>query len=65
MSLKAPPESQGLCSEWGSQHIWNLATGCSHELCPVLGTEQETITLHRQILLLLGLLHITVVLVSI
>lgn len=63
MSPEAHLESPSLFSEWGSQYIWGLATGCSHELRPVLGTEQETITLRSQILLLPGLLHIPVALV--
>jgi len=63
MNPEAPLESPSLFSEWGSWHIWSLAAGCSHELCPVLGMEQETITLYSQILLLPGLLRIPVALV--
>lgn len=63
MCPEAPLGSPSLFSEWGSQHIWGLATVFSHELCPVLGMEQETITLCSQTLLLPGLLHITVELV--
>lgn len=42
MSHEALSESLNVFSEGGSQHI-GVVTGCSHELCPVLGTEQETL----------------------
>ena len=63
MSCEAPLESPSVFSEWSSQLTWGLATGCSQELCPVLGTEQETTTLCSQVLLLPDLLQIPVVLV--
>lgn len=39
-------KSPSLFSEWGSQPIWGLDAVFYCELCPVLGTEEETITCH-------------------
>lgn len=63
MSPEAPPESPSLFSEWVSQYIWGLTTGCFHEVCPVLAMEEETVTLCSQILLFPGLLYNPVALV--